>query len=243
MHDAAEADVRPDDRRLRVALEQGDHLLQVDRLGVLLGKRHVDVVVQDDDEAGLGGEGEDAIQRRVGQAGGLARDLRADELLVDAELADAGEDAGKRRQDAADVIDAVHVGRVETGDHRIEARLLLRPKAAIDAGDVGVRERVVVERRVGVQVVGRREVAGVGVGPVLLQRDAEQRRAGDARAHDVEELGDVDALLDVVGQVEMRVVEPVGAGRSLGDERARPPDREHQQRHGQEGPEGDGRTG
>jgi hypothetical protein len=56
--------------------------------------------VEDHDEAGFGGEVEDAIERRVGQAGGLAGDLRRDELLVDAELADAGEDAGKRRQHA-----------------------------------------------------------------------------------------------------------------------------------------------
>ena len=44
--------------------------------------------------------------------------------------------------------------------------------------DVGVGEGVVVERRVGLQVVGRREVAGVPVRPRLLQRDAEERRRG-----------------------------------------------------------------
>jgi hypothetical protein len=44
---------------------------------------------------------------------------------------------------------------------------------------------------------------------VLLQRDAKERRSPDARAHDPQELRDVDALLDVVGQVEVRVVEGV----------------------------------
>ena len=80
-------------------------------------------------------------------------------------------------QHAADVIGGVHVGRVEAGDHRIEARLLA-PASATGRRhrDVGVGERVVVERRVALQVVGRREVAGVRVRPLLLQRDAEERR-------------------------------------------------------------------
>ena len=91
-------------------------------------------------------------------------------------------------QHAPDVVDAVHVGRIEPGDHRIEARLLLLRERAVHARDVGVGERVVVERRVGLQVVGRREVAGVRVRPLLLQRDPEERRAADARAHDLQEL-------------------------------------------------------
>ena len=142
-------------------------------------------------------------------------DLGRDELLVDAELADAGEDAGKRRQHAADVIDAVHVRGIEPGDHRIEARALLRRKRPVDAGDVGVGERVVVERRVAVQVVGRREVARVVVGPLLLQRNAEQGRSSDARAHDLEIAAHADAFLHVVGQVEVRIVERVLGGAAL----------------------------
>ena len=86
---------------------------------------------------------------------------------------------------------------------------------AIDGRDVRVGERVVVERRVAVQVVGRREVAGVAVRPLLLQRDAEQRRSAHARPHDLEELTRLDALLDVVRQVEVRVVETVGRALSL----------------------------
>jgi hypothetical protein len=52
MHDAPEADVGPDDRCLRMPLEERLHLRQVDRLGVGLRERHVDVVVDDDDETG-----------------------------------------------------------------------------------------------------------------------------------------------------------------------------------------------
>ena len=37
----------------------------------------------------VGGEVEDAVESGVGQAGRLAGNLRGDELLVDAELADA----------------------------------------------------------------------------------------------------------------------------------------------------------
>jgi hypothetical protein len=42
---------------------------------VLPRERHVDVVVQNDDEPRLGREGENAIERGIGQAGGLALDL------------------------------------------------------------------------------------------------------------------------------------------------------------------------
>ena len=57
------------------------------------------------------------------------------------------------------------------------------------------------------QVVGRSEVAGVAVGPLLLERNPEQRRAADPRPHDAQEVAGPDAFLDVVGQVEVRVIE------------------------------------
>jgi hypothetical protein len=100
-------------------------------------------------------------------------------------------------------IDAVHVRRVEAGDHRIEARLRVLRQGPVDAGDVGIGEGVVVERGVGVQVVGRREVGRVRVRPLLLQGNAEQRRPPHACPHDLEELRYRDPLLDVVGEVEV----------------------------------------
>ena len=185
------------------------------RLLARLRERHVDVVVHDHDEPDLAGEVEDPIERRVGEARGLAGDLRRDELLVDRELADAGEHAREGQQHAADVIGRVHVGGVEAGDHRVEARLLRRRQRAVGHRDERVGERVVVERRVGLQVVGRREVAGVAVRPRLLQRDAEQRDAPDLRPHDLQELVDVGAFLDVVRQVEVRVVDHVARAGGL----------------------------
>jgi hypothetical protein len=212
------------------------------RLGVLLRERHVDVVVDDHDEARFRGEVEDAIERGVCEAGSLAGDLGRDELLVDAELADAGEHAGERLQNPANVIDAVHVRWVEPGDHRIEARLLLLRERAILAGDVSVGERVVVERRVAVQVVGRREVAGVPVRPLLLQRDPEERRPADARARDLQELADVDPFLDVVREVEVGVEELVGGTLTLCVERTRAAEEERQHRQCEEHTERNRRT-
>jgi hypothetical protein len=186
------------------------HLREIDGLRIRFRERHVDVVVQDHDEPRFGGEREDAIEGRVLQACGLAVDFSRDEFLVDAELADAREDTGKRLQHATDVIDAVHVGRVEAGDHRVETPLLLSGQRAVHARDVGVGERVVVERCVAVQVIRGREVTRVRVRPLLLQRDTEQRRAANARPHDLQKVGHLDALLDVVGQMEMRIVKLPG---------------------------------
>ena len=211
MHDAAKADVRPDDARARVALEQRLHLRQIRRFGVGLRERHVDVVVKDDDQPALGGELENPIERRIGQARGLAGDLRGHEFLVDAELADAGEDAGERlaARGGCDRRAYMSAGLnpVIIGSKRACSSF---GSDAIRAGDERIGERVVVERRVALQVVGRRELAGVAVRPLLLQRDAEQGRTADAAAHDLQELPDVDALLDVVRQVKVRIVECVG---------------------------------
>ena len=82
---AAEAQVRPDDRRVRVALEQRLQIRQVGGPLRGLGEGHVQIVVEQHDQAHLGGEVQDAIQRRVQQAGRATGGLRGDELLVDAE--------------------------------------------------------------------------------------------------------------------------------------------------------------
>ncbi len=82
---------------------------------------------------------------------------------------------GKVSQHPADVVGGVHVRGVEARDHRIEAGLLLRLERPVGHRDEGVGERVVVERSVALQVVGRSEVAGVLVRPGLLQGNAEQR--------------------------------------------------------------------
>ena len=70
-----------------------------------------------------------------------------------------------------------------------------------------VGERVVVERSVGLQVVGWGEVAGILVGPLLLERNAEQSDAPDLRVRDFEKVVDIGSLLNAIGQVEMRIVE------------------------------------
>ena len=63
--------------------------VEVHGLGAGLRERHVDVVVQQHDEPDFAGEIEDAVERRIGEARGVAGHLRRHELLVDRELADA----------------------------------------------------------------------------------------------------------------------------------------------------------
>src|SRR5262249_15243365 len=148
-----------------------------------LGEGHVDVVVQDDRESDLARKIEYSIQCGIGEARRLAGDLGGYELLVDRELADAAEDPRKQLEHPPDVIDSVHVRRVEASDHGIEARLLLLRQRLVYAGDIGIGEGVVIERRVGAEVVGRSVVAGIYVGPLLLQRDTKERRTPDLVAH------------------------------------------------------------
>ena len=147
----------------------------------------------------------------------VARDLRRDEFLVDRELADAREHTRERFEDAPDVIGSVHVRGVEPRDHRIESRLLCGFQLLERARDVGVGERVVIKRGVGLQVIRRSEVARIPMCPGLLQRDSEERRATDLVAHDlVDVLRRIRTLLHVVGEVEVAVVEHAGVLRRLG---------------------------
>ena len=97
---------------------------EVRRLLARLGKRRVGIAVNEHDEPDLAGEVEQSIERGVGDARRFTGDLRGHELLVDRELADPDEHAGERLEDATHVIGRVHVRRIETGDHRIEPRLL-----------------------------------------------------------------------------------------------------------------------
>ena len=214
----AETRVRPDHRSLRMAPEQVFHLREVDRLGAFLRERNIDVVVQEDDEPHLTREFEDAVERRVREARGVAGDLGRDELLVNRELADAGEHAGERLEHAANVVGGVHVGGIEAGDHRIEARLITPRQRLVLRRDVGVGEGVIVERRVGLQIVRRRVVTGVLVRPRLLERDPEDRDAAGLVAHRLQELLHRRPLLHVVRQVKVGVVERVvrSAGRGCG---------------------------
>ena len=114
---------------------------------------------------------------------------------------------GKVCKHPANVIRGVHVGRIEAGDHRIEACLLFFRQRPVRHRNVSVGEGVVVERCVRLQVVGRSKVAGILVRPFLLQGDAEQRHSSDLGAHDLQKVVDVGAFLNVVGQMKVGVVQ------------------------------------
>ena len=177
----------------------------------LFRKRPVHIVVDDHHQSGLASEVQDPVQCRVGQARHRARDLAGYELLVDGEFADTAEYTRERLEHPANVVRAVHIGRIETRDHGIEPRPLLRRERKVGHRDPGIGERVVVQRGVRIQVVLRGAVSIHAVRPQLLQGNAEQRHPPGLVPHDLEEIPNVGAFLDVVGQVKMRVVEFEGA--------------------------------
>jgi hypothetical protein len=114
------------------------------------------------------------------------------------------------------------------GDHWVEARALLRFQAQVLRSNPGIREGVVIKRRVGLQVVGRGELTRVFVGPGLLQRDAEQRNPAHFVTHDLQKILNRCAFLYIVGEVEMGVVDCVDgdlglAPRAAGQNKQRQP--------------------
>ncbi len=144
-----------------------------------------------------------AVERRIEQARRAGAHLVRDEFLVDRELADSREHAGEGPQHSPNLIGGVHVARIEPGDHRVEPRLFGGRERPILHRDVRVDERVVVERRVGVEVVRRRVITGDRVEPLLLERNPEHRHATDAVPEQREELLQRRTALDVVREVEV----------------------------------------
>ena len=206
----------PNDGGARMALEKGSYLVEIGGFSFILChgacKRNVDIVVEDDNEAHFGREIEDTIESWVLKAGDFAGNLRGHELLVNGEFADAREYARERLQDPADVIHGIHVRRVKAGDHGIKTRLLFWRQRLIAHRNRRVCKRVVVQRSVRVHVIGRRPVLVNAVGPLLLQRNAEQGHTTSFGPHHIQEIVNVGAFLNIVGQVEMGIVEFVIIG-------------------------------
>ena len=107
-----------------MTLEQRFHLRRIRRFCAWFGKRHVDVVVNQHDETDFGREVDETIERLVLETRHFARDFRGNKFLMNGEFTDAREHARERREHTSNVIGGVHVGRIETGDHRIEPCLL-----------------------------------------------------------------------------------------------------------------------
>src|SRR5262249_47052799 len=122
-YDAIHTHMRPYDRRAWMTPEQRFHLVQVSRRLVQAGRRHIDVVVYQDKQAGFFSEIENAVHGRIEKTRDTTRNFAGNEFFVNRELADAGEDTGKGPQHAANVIRGVRVRWIKTRDHRIEARL------------------------------------------------------------------------------------------------------------------------
>ena len=62
------------------------------------------------------------------------------------------------------------------------------------------------------QVIGRRTISVNPVRPLLLQGDAEQRHAAGFISHHVQKIVNIRTLLNIVGQVEVGIVELIITG-------------------------------
>ncbi len=67
----------------------------------------------DRDQPDLSGQRQHAVERRIEQARRAAGNLVGNEFLVDRELADSREHAGKGPQHSPNLIGGVHVARIE----------------------------------------------------------------------------------------------------------------------------------
>src|SRR5688572_398837 len=119
-----DADMGPDKRRIGMTPEQRLHLGRISRFGAGLCEWNVNVVVNQNDQACLGGEIDQAIERLVLKTRHLTRDLCGNKFFMNAEFPDAAEHTGKSLEHASNMIGGVHVRRIEPCDHWIEPKLL-----------------------------------------------------------------------------------------------------------------------
>jgi hypothetical protein len=129
--------------------------------------------VDQHDQSNLSGEIENAVQRRILQAGCVARDFCRHELLVDREFTNPTENARKGLEHTTNVVRGVHIRGIEARDHGVKTRPLFRRQGSVRHRDPCIGERIVVEWRVRVQIISRFTVAIEPVRPLLLEWDAE----------------------------------------------------------------------
>src|SRR3954471_9065069 len=122
------------------------------------------------------------------------------------ELSNTGEHARECLKHAANMMRCVHVGRVETGNHRIETALLLFGERLVSHRDRCVGEGIVVQRRVCVEIVRRSAVSVRAIRPLLLERNPKNCYSPNFVSHDLQEVVNVSTLLDVVGKMKMYVI-------------------------------------
>ena len=159
---------------------------------------------------------QNSIQGGVGKACDAPRDLAGDKLFVNRELADSAEHAGKSPQRSANVSGGIHIRRIKPRNHRIKSPLLLVRERQVSHSDRCVGKRVVVQRRICIEVVSRLVLAADPIGPLLLQRNAEQDRSASGFTHDAQICPDRYPFLNVVRQVKMGIVELVSIRRRPG---------------------------
>src|SRR3982750_704760 len=124
-NNAAHSRVRANDRGLRMALQHRFHLREGNRLSAGFGKWHIHVVVDKNEEPSFCGKVQDQIKGWVLKRGGFPCYFCGAEFLVNAELTNGRENAWEREKDATNVIDTIHVSRIEPCNHGIEPSLLL----------------------------------------------------------------------------------------------------------------------
>lgn len=104
------------------------------------------------------------------------------------------------------MLSRVHVGRIKTGDHRIKALLILGRQSLIRLGNHRIHKGIIVQGGIGAEIIVRRTVLGFKIVPLLLERNAEEGNAANLLTHEVQKIRQADAVLDIVGDMEMRVV-------------------------------------
>src|SRR5579871_1151598 len=107
------------------------------------------------------------------------------------------------------MIGSIHVRGIKPGNHWIETRAVLFWQRQISSRDIGVGKRVIVEWRICIQIIFRRIITTDSVRPLLLQGYAEQGRSSCCLAHDLQEVLDGYAFLNIVRQMEVTIIELV----------------------------------
>ena len=85
------------------------------------------------------------------------------QLFVNTEFTDTHKCIGVHLHHAFDMIDCIHISRVETGYHRIKALFLLITQLVVLVCHHRIIKRVVVEMGIRVEIISRSTISGIEV--------------------------------------------------------------------------------
>lgn len=182
--------VSEDHLELREVTQHHLHLMEIFRM--IRYSRRGDIVVDEHRKVVFHGELEDRIHGTIVDPTGFSGCQEGEIVMSEEHLSDSSEDSRIELEHLPDMMDGIHIHRVEPADERIEPLAILLIQRHILQCDHRIRGEVVIALGIVIQIILRR--APLILGPHLPDRHSENDRFADSRLIHV-----IDQILKPLG--------------------------------------------